>query len=235
MTGSGNTTWLLDGAEPALVDAGVGHDAHVDALAAALDGRPLVRVLITHGHADHASGIPALRARWPDLDVARWGGSAERGTTPLGDGSRVRAGDASLLVIHTPGHAPDHLCFWNERTGDLFSGDMVLLGTTVMIPAGRGGNLRDYLRSLERLAALPPARIYPGHGGMIDRPVTLIAAYLAHRRQREQQVLACLRQGITDPDELVTRIYPDLAPEIREAARLTVTAHLEKIREDGLA
>jgi glyoxylase-like metal-dependent hydrolase (beta-lactamase superfamily II) len=237
LTGLGTTTWLCDGPEPTLVDAGVGHAAHVEAVAAALAGRPLARVLVTHGHPDHASGLPALRARWPALEIARWPdphAPAESQTQLLSEGMRIRAGSSDLLVLHTPGHAPDHVCFWNEHTRDLFAGDMVLHGTTVMIPAGRGGNLREYLRSLERLAALRPARIFPGHGSVIEQPLALIAEYLAHRRLREQQVLGCLREGITDPDAIVARIYPGLAAEVRPAARLTVDAHLEKLREDGL-
>ena len=135
--------------------------------------------------------------------------------------------------MHTPGHAPDHVCFWNPETGDLFGGDMVIRGTTVMIPAGRGGSLRDYLASLERLASLAPARIYPGHGPIIDRPVELIREYQAHRRLREQQVIECLDDGLTDLDQIVARIYPDLAPPLRPAARATVEAHLQKLRDDG--
>ena len=166
MTGAGNNTWLLDGAEPTLIDAGVGASAHVEAIARALGGRPLARVLVTHGHADHASGVPALRARWPGVELAKFlprTGRQSRGCVaarlPTAIGSR--AGDSVLTVIHTPGHALDHVCFWDPDTRDLFAGDMLSLGTTIMIPAGRGGGLRAYLASLERLAALAPARIFP--------------------------------------------------------------------------
>ena len=79
LTGRGNNTWLLDGDEPTLIDAGVGRPSHVDAVAAALRGRTLTRVLVTHGHVDHASGLPALRARWPDLEAWKWPMSGERG------------------------------------------------------------------------------------------------------------------------------------------------------------
>jgi glyoxylase-like metal-dependent hydrolase (beta-lactamase superfamily II) len=224
LTGRGNNTWLLDGLVPALVDAGIGAPAHVDAIADALGGRTLSRVLVTHGHADHASGVPALRARWPALEVFRW---------PLNDGDTLRAGDAELTVLHTPGHAPDHVCFWNAGTRELFAGDMVVSGMTVMIPAGRGGNLREYLASLERLGALGAVRIYPGHGPIIDRPADIIEEYLEHRRMRERQVLACLGDGLADVDAIVARIYPELDEKLRLAARLTVESHLEKLREEG--
>jgi glyoxylase-like metal-dependent hydrolase (beta-lactamase superfamily II) len=110
---------------------------------------------------------------------------------------------------------------------------MVILGTTVMIPAGRGGDLRAYMASLDRLAALAPQRIYPGHGPIIDRPVELIAEYLKHRRLRERQVIACLADGLSSVDDIVARIYPDLAAPLRPAARATVEAHLQKLRDDA--
>jgi glyoxylase-like metal-dependent hydrolase (beta-lactamase superfamily II) len=225
LTGSGNNTWLIDGSEPTLVDAGVGATAHLEAIANALRERPLARVLVTHGHRDHASGVPALRERWPALEVGQW--------PELRDGDVVRAGDSTLTAIHTPGHAPDHICFWDPARRDLFGGDMVVKGTTIMIPAGRGGNLRDYLSSLDRLAALEPRRIFPGHGPVIDDPVTLIREYIEHRHLRESQVQAALDAGIVDVDAIVSRIYPDLAEALRPAARLTVEAHLEKLRDDG--
>lgn len=232
LTGPGNNTWFLDGKIPALIDAGVGAPAHVDAVAAALGNRPLGRVLVTHGHPDHASGVPALRARWPALEAWKWPAAGESGWQDLSDGQRIGAGDRELTVIHTPGHAPDHVCLLDERSGDLFAGDMVVQGSTVMIPAGRGGDLRAYLASLERLAALQPSRILPGHGPIIDRPLELIAEYLEHRRQRESQVRACLADGVTDVDAIVDRIYPNLLAALRPAARMTVEAHLDKLRTE---
>jgi glyoxylase-like metal-dependent hydrolase (beta-lactamase superfamily II) len=235
LTGRGNNTWLIDGAEPALVDAGVGMVEHLDAVSRALAGRPLARVLVTHGHADHASGIPALRARWPGIVSCKWPQPGEAIDQPLLDGRQVKAGDGKVTVIHTPGHAEDHVCFWDAQTRWLFAGDMVVAGTTVMIPAGRGGNLRAYLTSLERLKALDPTRIYPGHGPIIERPSEIISEYISHREMRERQVLACLRDGVSDPEAMVDRIYQGLDARLRPAARLTIDAHLEKLREEGRA
>jgi len=233
LTGAGNNTWLIDGARPVLVDAGVGQAAHIDAVVAALGGRALAAVLVTHGHGDHSSGVPALRARWPGLEVCAARPHGE-GARVLADGDQVPSGDGALSTIATPGHASDHLCFWDALSGDLFAGDMLVAGGTVMVPPrSRDGSLRDYLSSLERMAALNPGRVLPGHGPVIDRPLALIAAYLTHRREREAQVRACLEDGVTDPAAIVSRVYPALAPGLRGAARLTVEAHLEKLKDDA--
>jgi glyoxylase-like metal-dependent hydrolase (beta-lactamase superfamily II) len=244
MTGAGNNTYLIDGAEPTLVDAGIGAAGHIDALAAALAGRPLARVIVTHGHADHASGVPALRTRWPGLDAckfvvnepARPGGvDDDPGTwVPLADGQVVSAGDRTLVVVHTPGHARDHVCLWDAEERSLYAGDMVAIGTTIMVPAGRGGGMRAYLQSLQRLQALQPARIYPGHGPVIERPAELLAEFIAHRLMREAQVRACISKGTTAPADMVKEIYPELPAALVPAATATVEAHIEKLREDAL-
>ena len=234
MTGPGNTTWLLDGAEPTLIDAGVGAASHIDAIAHALGERALTRVIVTHGHADHASGVPALRARWPAIVAHKWIADGESaGWAPLHDLELLRAGDRTLEAIYTPGHAIDHVCLWDPAARDVFTGDLLVLGSTVMIPAGRGGNLRDYLASLARIDALDATRALPGHGAIIEQPRALIADYIAHRQMREQQVLDALAAGVTDVDAIVARIYPNLDQALKSAARMTVEAHLQKIREDG--
>ena len=234
MTGRGNNTWLIDGAEPTLIDAGVGDAAHIDAIANALGGRALVRVLVTHGHSDHASGVPSLRERWPNLQACKFQVSVEPGWISLDDEQNMRAGDSQFAVIHTPGHALDHVCFWNLETRELYAGDLVAKGTTVMIPAGRGGGLRAYLDSLRRVAALVPQRILPGHGPVIDNPAELIAEFIAHREMREAQVRSCLERGIRDVSPMVAEIYPGLDERLIPAARATIEAHLEKLREDGI-
>ena len=238
LTGSGNTTWLIRGRVPVLIDAGTGERRFLDDLSAALGGARLARVLVTHGHPDHAGGAAALAARmpqarfakmpWPDHDGA-FGVNWE----PLQDRQVVEAGDEELTVVHTPGHAPDHVCFWHRNTRTVFCGDLAVQGSTVVIPASSGGDLGAYLASLEKIIALQPSRMLPAHGPEIDDPVGLLSDYLAHRRDREEQVLAALGAGDTSPEAIVARVYQHLAPALLAAARESVIAHLLKLQREG--
>jgi len=239
MTGAGNWTYFLPGAHPVLIDAGVGEPAHLKAIAGARHDGP-GHVLVSHAHGDHISGVTALAARWrgtrfskrpwPERDrnlAVSW--------TPLADGDTIPAGDSQLEVIHTPGHAPDHLAFWHAESRTLFSGDLVVTGTTVVIPATMGGNLSDYLHSLRRVLALGPSRLLPAHGFAIDDPATIITRYLRHRRDREIQVLAALEAGLSSVDQIADAIYAGLAVTLLPMARESVLAHLHKLQHEGLA
>jgi len=234
LTGPGNNTYLVDGTEPALIDAGVGNPDHIEAIASALQGRALARVLVTHGHPDHASGVPALRARWPEIEAHKWLEAPEPGWHRLHDGDRLRAGDTWLNVVHTPGHAADHVCFWEPVRRDLYCGDMMTATTTILVPpAARGGSLTDYLASLQRLIDLRPETAWPGHGPVIRTPVDRLEEYLRHRADRERQVLSCLADGLTDIDAIVARVYVETPRALWPAARLTVEALLEKLSQEG--
>ena len=235
LTGRGNNTYLID---DVLIDAGVGVPAHVDAIAAALSGRALRRLIVTHGHSDHRAGAPALVARWPGLECSMAFPDTEptAGWTSLADGDVVSAGTASLAVIATPGHAREHVCFFDRSTGDLFAGDMVIAGTTVLVPPrAHGGSMRDYLLSLAQLRDLDAARILPGHGPVIDRARERITAIIDHRLEREAQVAECVLAGVTSPAAIVARIYEGLPPALLPFAEQTVIAHLEKLDEDRQA
>ena len=241
-TGAGNNTYVISGETPTLVDAATGEAAHLMALAAALTPASLAQVLVTHAHAhpDHADGCDPIAERWPDavFRKMRW---PERDRlqsvecAPIENGDRIPAGDGTLLVVHTPGHAPDHLCLFDETTGTLFSADLVVPGSTVVIPASRDGSLAQYLASLRRVLALAPARMLPAHGGAIDDPAAVLNQYLEHRHRREDQIVAALRAGDRRPEAIVDRIYERLAPGLKRLAHESVVAHLVKLRDEGRA
>jgi glyoxylase-like metal-dependent hydrolase (beta-lactamase superfamily II) len=189
---------------------------------------------------DHASGAPALAERfadvrfrkmpWPERD-AKWGVP----WMPLADGDLVDAGDTTLRAVHTPGHAPDHLCFWHEDSRTLFCGDLAAKGTTIWIPARLQGDLIDYLASLERVLALEPARLLPAHGPPIDDPQRLLRHYIEHRREREEQVIAALRSGAATADAIVARVYQGLRDSLVPLAVESVASHLIKLEREGRA
>jgi glyoxylase-like metal-dependent hydrolase (beta-lactamase superfamily II) len=235
---TGNNTYLLDGAVPTLVDAGVGDPEHVAAIERALSGRPLAQVLITHGHTDHASGAPALVARWPGVRVRGLGSISFSSGRPLVDGEQCDAGDQTLRVLATPGHAADHCCFVAEEDGasvDVYCGDLIRAGGTIVIAASRGGDLRAYLRSLHRVRSLGARRLLPGHGPAIDDPQSAIDVYLQHRAEREAQVLRALQEGGRTPAAIAAKIYKGLDPSLVAAAVDTVLAHLVKLEAEGRA
>lgn len=239
-TGDGNWTWLIRGRVNTLIDAGTGERQHLEALERALDGAPLVQVLVTHGHTDHASGAVALAAKFPGVRFLKMPWS-ERDTRwpapwePLADGASIAAGDEELMAIHTPGHAPDHLCFWHANSRALFCGDLAQKGTTIYIPPNLQGDLVAYLASLERVLELQPAQLLPAHGPVIDDPDALLRGYLEHRHEREQQILALLRNGAIGPDAIVARLYRGLKETLLPMARESVLAHLLKLEREGRA
>jgi glyoxylase-like metal-dependent hydrolase (beta-lactamase superfamily II) len=242
-TGPGTNTYLIGtGPERILLDPGQGLPSYLPVLeqAMARSGcRRLQEIVLTHGHVDHIGGVRSVLERfgplrvskfpWPEADPA-----AGLELTLLDDGAVVRTEGATLRGVHTPGHAPDHLCFVLEEERALFSGDNVLgVGTTV-IP-NTSGDLGDYLRSLERLLAEQPRRIYPAHGPAIEDGVAKIREYLAHRQERERQIVAVLERGPAGVMEIVKVIYAAYPEALHAAAAQSTAQHLRKLAREGRA
>ena len=210
LTLDGTNTWVAAGW---VIDPGPADPAHLEAVVAAAGGR-IEGIVLTHGHSDHSEGAPEL-ARATGAEVHR----------PEGDGEL-----GPFRVVHTPGHAPDHVCL---ILGDVcFTGDTVLGTGSVFIQPGEG-SLGAYLRSLERLLELDLAVLCPGHGPVVWDARGKLREYIDHRLERERKLLAALDRGLRTRDELLDAAWDDAPPELRPAAMLTLEAHLEKLREEG--
>jgi glyoxylase-like metal-dependent hydrolase (beta-lactamase superfamily II) len=224
----GTNTWIV-GSEPSIViDPGPDLPEHLDAVVR--QAEPVGAVLVTHDHPDHAPGaLPFAQLVGAPLYAFRLGGAEK-----LRTGQRVRAGALDLTAIHTPGHTSDHVVFFEPATGALFSGDAVVgRGTTFIDPPD--GDLVQYLRSLKRMEELRPRTIYPGHGPVVLRAQEKILEYLAHREEREKEVLVALAEGPRTIAEMVEVIYADQPKDVHPLAARSVLAHLLKLADEGRA
>lgn len=223
LTMDGTRVYIVGRRYAAVVDPGPDDDEHVGTLAAVLGDAEIVQVLLTHTHSDHAGAAASLASRT---------GAAVRcladGTLQPGEHVRTDAGE--LVAVHTPGHTPDHAAFhWPERRA-VFCGDLMLGGLDTALVAPPEGDLGDYLASLERLRALAPGVLLPTHGPPFQDPATALDRYLAHRRERERQVLAALDAGSARAEEVAARVYGDeLEGGLRAAAEAAVVAYLEHL------
>jgi ribonuclease/clavin/mitogillin len=243
-TGPGTNTYLVGrGARPFLLDTGSGVPSYMPLLEKALadehqsDGPG--DLLISHVHGDHIGGAPGVLERFGRRQVAKhpWPGRDERyelELTPIRAGDVFRAEGVTLRAIHTPGHAQDHICFYLEEERALFTGDVVLGAGTTVIPLD-GGDMADYLASLERMLELPLERIYPGHGPLVADPRAKLTEYLEHRRERERQIVAAVRGGATTVMTMVERIYVDTPRALWPAAGQSVLSHLLKLERERRA
>jgi glyoxylase-like metal-dependent hydrolase (beta-lactamase superfamily II)/8-oxo-dGTP pyrophosphatase MutT (NUDIX family) len=245
MTGPGTNTYLLGGGpnnEWAVIDPGPDDDAHVDAILAAAPG-PIRWIFATHTHKDHSPACAPLRARTGATVHGRvaahpqWQDETFAPDVQLRGGERFELpGDATLRAIHTPGHASNHLCYLLEQEKLLFTGDHVMqLSTVVINPPD--GDMGAYLASLRALVAGEDLEwLAPGHGFLMAEPKRAIEAIVAHRLKREAKVVDALRAlGPADAETLLARVYDDVRPQLHGMALRSLSAHLLKLRADGVA
>ncbi len=239
MTGPGTNTYLVGIDEVAVIDPGPDLASHVDAIIGASMRERVRWVLLTHTHPDHWPAAAELAQKTGAL-VGGFGTfpKADEVTLQLdlvlADGDTVDGTEFRLEALHTPGHAPNHLCFWLDEERVLFTGDHVLNGTTTVVNPQRGGDMREYLASLERLRKLKRvARICPGHGDVIDDPTSVLDEYVAHRKLRERQILKLLKEQPRTINKIVQALYTDTPDGLIEMAQKQVYAHLIKLKADG--
>jgi glyoxylase-like metal-dependent hydrolase (beta-lactamase superfamily II) len=240
MTGPGTNTYLVGSDEVTVIDPGPDDAANVDAIVTAgtTGGGRITRVVCTHTHVDHWPGAVDLAERTGAAILAFGSRDGLEVTGTLGDGDEIVTDSYTLRMLHTPGHASNHLCVLLVDEDLLFTGDHIMQGVTVVI-AAPDGDMSAYMASLDRLATLEPplARIAPAHGHVIDDPAAVIAAYVAHRTGREQLVAAALADvaGTATVDDLVPVVYADVDAALYPVARLSLWAHLRKLDDDGRA
>ncbi len=239
MTGPGTNTYLVDcGGGVAVIDPGPELEAHLDAIMEA--GRVRIHwILATHTHRDHSPGVRELKRRTGVAVIGMpppEGDSQDRQFTPdrvPRHGERLRLGEVALRVIHTPGHASNHLCYLLEAERLLFSGDHIMQGSTVVI-SPPDGDMADYLHSLDALHGEDLAYIAPGHGFLLGDPDAVIRRIVDHRIARENKVLDALHSlGEASEDELLPRVYDDVPAAMHGVARRSLLAHLIKLCDDG--
>ena len=251
LTYTGTNSYIVGGETVAIIDPGPADRRHLAALKAAVGGRPVEAIVLSHTHRDHCAMVPLLRGQ---IDAPLWSGGATRHAGGAGwladllgreadlplvpdrvlrDGDVLEVGGLKLAAIATPGHAANHFCFGVAGTPWLLSGDHVMGWSSSMILPG-GGALAAYLGSLEKVAALPYRHYLPGHGGPIADGPGHARRLLAHRQLRNEQIVRAVTGGADRVGRLMAAIYPRLKPVLRPAARLTLLAHLEYLEANGL-
>jgi len=241
----GTNTYVVGNGQVAIIDPGPADERHLKAIAAATRGESLTHILVTHSHHDHCDSARALQTllggeigAFGPTGTPRGAGAPGLGDSfvdaafvpdrRLGDSDTIKGKDFALDVLHMPGHSPDHLCFALVGKRIVFTGDHVMgWNTTVIAPPE--GNMVSFLASLERLMQRHDKMFLPGHGGRIQTPQRVVKAYIMHRKWREQTILACLEEGVNTIPRIVDRLYGALDAELKEAAALSVLAHLEHL------
>jgi len=248
----GTNSYIVGDRSVAVIDPGPEDEAHYQALLAALAGRTVSHIFVSHTHRDHsplsrrlqqATGAPIV-AEGPhrasrllhEGEVNPFGESSDVDFMPdirLGDGARIDGDGWSLTAVLTPGHTANHAAFALDNTGIVFSADHVMAWATSIV-APPDGAMSDYMASLERLLSRDDRIYFPGHGGPVSEPAAFLRGLRAHRRMRERAVLERIKAGDRSIPEMVKVIYASTDPRLHGAAGLSVLAHLEDLLDKGL-
>jgi glyoxylase-like metal-dependent hydrolase (beta-lactamase superfamily II) len=235
-------------ADIAVIDPGPVIPEHLEALKAAIAGKRVTHILITHTHSDHSPAAAPLK-EWTGAKTYGFGphgsGRDDSGVRIEEGGDRdfvpdvaVRDGDViagngfTFDCVYTPGHTSNHMCFGLREEKALFTGDHVMgWSTTVVAPPD--GDMAAYMASLRKLLARDDQVLYPTHGGPIRDPKPFLQAYIDHRLDRERQILACIGDDVTAIPEMVARMYVDVDKRLHPAAARSVLAHLIQLEAEG--
>jgi len=250
-TFTGTGTYIVgrpdSGAEVAVIDPGPLDAAHLEALLAAVVGRRVSHILVTHTHRDHAPlarplaervGAPVLAMRPPAQETHASGVLDEDEADAfvpdmiLTGGERIEGEGWTLTALPTPGHASNHMAFVLEEETALFCGDHVM-GWATSVVAPPDGNMADYLRSLDAVIAGGFGTLWPTHGAPVTDPEPFLSAYRDHRLEREAQILNRVEAGDRTIAEMVPTLYAAVDPRLWPAASLSVLAHLIKLADEG--
>lgn len=251
-TFEGTNSYIIGRDTLAVIDPGPLDEAHLTALMAAIDGRPVSHILVSHTHIDHSPLAARLQAETGAPIVAEGphraarplhagetnllDASADTGFSPdieLADDALIDGDGWTIRAIHTPGHAANHLAFALEGRDIVFSADHVMAWSTSIV-APPDGSMSDYMASLDRLLERKDRLFLPGHGGPVRQPVQFMNGLKAHRRMRERAIIERLRAGDRTIGEIVKRTYRDIDPRLHGAASLSVLAQLEGLIEAGV-
>ena len=243
----GTGTYVVGQGDVAVIDPGPDLPEHVDALLASLAGERITHILVTHTHRDHSPAAAAMKAATaaPTYGFGPHGGT--RGIPGIEEGGDwdfvpdIVAKDGDQIVgrgwrfeaVHTPGHTSNHLCFALPDQGILFSGDHVM-GWSTSVIAPPDGDMAAYMASLDKLLRRGDSVYWPTHGPAITEPKEHVRAFIAHRREREAGVVACLEAGVGRIDAMVERLYVGLNPNLKRAAGRSVLAHLIDLVNRGI-
>ena len=246
-TYTGTQTYLVGTTDLAVIDPGPDLPEHLDALVAAIAGRPVRAIVCTHTHRDHSPASRPLAAVTGariigcaplalDDDGPRSDAAFDRDYSPdrvLADGETVAGEGWTLEAVATPGHTSNHLCFALQESGALFTGDHIM-GWSTSVVAPPDGDMGAYMASLDRLLARDDRVYYPAHGEAVTTPQRLARGMIGHRKQREGQILRLLDQQVGAIPDMVARMYVGLDPMLTGAAGRSVLAHLIDLNNRGL-